>query len=51
MIVADFSELKSIDDYKKKVMWDLEFYDIGVLVLNAGTGTMGPFGEITDQEV
>ena len=51
MIIADFSELKSIEDYKKKVMYDMEFYDVGVLVLNAGCGTMGPFGEITDQEV
>merc|ERR1740117_2847372 len=51
MIIADFGELKSIEDYQSKIAYDLEFYDIGLLALNAGVGTMGPFNELTDKEV
>ena len=50
-IVADFGQLKTIEDYKKVVEYEMEFYDIGVLALNAGVGTMGPFEELTDKEV
>lgn len=51
MIIADFGQLKSIEEYKEKIGYNLEFYDIGVLALNAGVGTMGPFDELTEKEV
>jgi len=49
-IVADFSEIYTMEDYKKKIGDKLEGYDIGVVVLNAGMGLMGPFVELTDKE-
>ena len=51
MVVADFSELNSIKDYKEKITSNLEKYDIGLLALNAGVGTMGPFDQLYEEEV
>jgi len=50
-IVADFSKMKSITDYENIVQEKLSKIDIGVLVLNAGVGTMGPFADLSNKEM
>lgn len=45
-IVADFSHLNSIKDYEEIFQDKLSKIDVGVLILNAGTGVMGPFADI-----
>eukprot|EP00355_Strombidium_rassoulzadegani_P007379 CAMPEP_0168619300 /NCGR_PEP_ID=MMETSP0449_2-20121227/6527_1 /TAXON_ID=1082188 /ORGANISM="Strombidium rassoulzadegani, Strain ras09" /LENGTH=58 /DNA_ID=CAMNT_0008660223 /DNA_START=312 /DNA_END=488 /DNA_ORIENTATION=- len=37
-VVADFAKLRSIQEYQDVVASKLKGLDIGVLVLNAGTG-------------
>ena len=42
-VVADFSQMKSIADYEKLVQDKISKLDVGILILNAGVGGMGPF--------
>lgn len=42
-VVCDLSKLYSFDDYKTKIMKEIEHLEIGIIVLNAGTAPMGPF--------
>ena len=50
-VVADFGKLNSIEGYKTEIADKLKEIDVGVLILNAGMGVMGPFKDITDEEV
>lgn len=44
-IVADFSKMNSINEYEDIVNKNLGKLDIGILILNAGVGSMGPFSD------
>ena len=50
-LVADFSKMKSIADYEKLVQDKLSKMDVGILILNAGVGGLGPFLENTNEEI
>lgn len=50
-VIADFVELKTIEEYNEKIAKKLAHLDIGVLALNAGYAEMGPFHMIDDIEV
>jgi len=49
--VADFSQMKSIEDYERLVQDKISKLDVGILILNAGVGGMGPFSEIRDKDI
>ena len=42
-VVCDLSKLYSFEDYKMKIMKEIEHLEIGMIVLNAGIAPMGPF--------
>ena len=44
-IVSDFSKMNSIEEYEEIVQNNLRKLDIGIVILNAGVGSMGPFNE------
>ena len=44
-IVSDFSIMNSIKDYEQIVQKHLSKLDIGIVILNAGVGSMGPFSD------
>lgn len=50
-IVADFSKMPSIKDYKEIIGNKLAQIDIGLLVLNAGWSEFGPFEWLSDEMV
>lgn len=50
-IQADFSEMKTIDDYERVIAEPLKNLDVAVLVANAGMGLMAPFADLTNKEV
>ena len=50
-LVADFWKLRTMEDYRKVVGEKLQDLDVGVLVLNAGFAHVGPFAEISDEEL
>lgn len=50
-IVADFDEMRSMQDYREKIGDRLKDYDVGILVANAGVGLMGPFTWLEDKHV
>lgn len=49
--VANFSELRTIQDYKTKVADKLKHLDVAMLILNAGVYISGPFKDTTDDQV
>jgi short-subunit dehydrogenase len=49
--VADFVKLKGIDEYQSAIGDKLKDVDIGVLIVNAGYGRMGPFDEMLPSEI
>ena len=50
-VVADFSQMKSIADYEKLVQEKISKIDVGILILNAGVGGMGPFSQIRNKDI
>ena len=48
-LVADFSKLKSVQDYRETISQKLENYDVAILAINAGVGNFGPFEKLSDQ--
>ena len=50
-IVADFSLMRSIDDYVNLIQDKLSKIDVAVLILNAGVGSMGPFELLSNKDV
>jgi len=50
-IIADFSQLKSIADYKETIGKKLADIDIAMLFLNAGYAQIGPFADIHEEDV
>jgi short-subunit dehydrogenase len=50
-IIADFSKLSSINDYKKLVMFNLTDIDIGIVILNAGVLAIGSFSKQSKESV
>ena len=50
-VVADFNELRTIEDYKKAIFDKVSHLDIGLVCLNAGYADMGPFHVIDNVEV
>lgn len=42
-IVADFAKMRSVEEYRTQISNKLKDLNIGLLILNAGVGTMGPF--------
>jgi len=49
-IVADFSKLHSIEDYKY-IKDQLNDVDVGVLILNAGAGAFGCYKDVSELDV
>jgi len=47
-IVADFSKLLTMDDYRDTIESKLRDLDVSILILNAGMTAMGPF-ELLDE--
>lgn len=50
-VVADFSKLFTIEEYKATIGDKVAHLDIGILALNAGWAVMGPFTELQDWEI
>jgi len=50
-VVADFSTLATIQDYKEVVGEAVRDLDIAMLFLNAGWASIGPFAEISHKDV
>jgi len=50
-VVADFSKLFTIEEYKKNITEKVSHLDIGIIALNAGWTTMGTFCMLHDWEV
>lgn len=50
-VIADFQKLKTMEDYRKLIGAKVEHLDVAVVVLCAGYATIGPFVDITDDEV
>lgn len=50
-IVADFGKLRTIEEYKSVIADKLQELDVAVLVLNAGFMKVGPFLEVSSQEL
>ena len=50
-VVADFDTMFKIEDYEAALKEPLASLDIGLLILNAGWATMGPFEQLTNEEV
>lgn len=50
-VVADFSKLFTIEDYRQAIGDKLKDKDIGILVLNAGYVFFGPYHLLKDDEV
>ena len=45
-IVADFTKLLTLDDYRNTIVSKLDHLDIAILILNAGMAATGPFDKI-----
>jgi len=43
--------MTTMKDYKEIVAKKLKGIDVGVVVLNAGKASVGPFNEVSDEEV
>ena len=50
-VVADFTKLKRISEYKEAIADKINHLNIGVLVLNAGWVQAGFFNDLYDWEV
>lgn len=50
-VVADFTKLHTIEDYRTAISEKVKDLDVGVLVLNAGYVQQGPYAELYDSEV
>ena len=50
-IVADFSTMTSLKDYRERIADKVRGLDVGVVVANAGAGIIGPFEELEPSEV
>ena len=50
-MIADFAELKTFDAYKSLIETNLFEIDVALVILNAGAALMGPFIDLTGQEV
>lgn len=50
-IRADFSELLSVSDYKEHIVSKLADLDVGILIVNAGDSTLGPYHMLSDDEL
>jgi 17beta-estradiol 17-dehydrogenase / very-long-chain 3-oxoacyl-CoA reductase len=50
-VVADFSKLKTIADYKEAIGEKIKDLNVGILVLNAGWTQPGAFNDLEDWEV
>jgi len=50
-VVADFSKLKRISEYKEAIADKISHLNVGVLVLNAGWAEGGAFNDLYDWEV
>lgn len=51
IVVADFSVLKTLQDYKKVIVDKVADLDIGVVVLNAGHAYNGSYDQISMEEI
>jgi len=49
--VADFSGMKTMEDYRKVIFDKVKDLDIGVVVLNAGHAYNGTYDLISGEEV
>jgi len=50
-VVADFSKLFTIEDYRTAITEKVSHLDIGIVCLNAGWTIMGTFHKLYDWEV
>ena len=50
-VVADFSKIFTIEEYKTTIAEKVSHLDIGIVCLNAGWTTMGTFHKFADWEV
>lgn len=50
-IIADFSKMTKISEYEAIIQKDLKDMDISMLILNAGWIQMGPFLDLTPEEI
>lgn len=49
--MADLWKLRTIDQYKTEIADKLQNLDVAVLALNAGFALIGPFNDLTNEEV
>ena len=47
-IVADFSDLSTLDEYRKLIETNLQGIDVGIVCLNAGITVLGNLSDLTD---
>jgi short-subunit dehydrogenase len=50
-IVADFSKMLTMDDYRNTIESKLRNLDVSMLILNAGMGAAGPFDKFDEVNV
>jgi hypothetical protein len=47
-VVADFSELSTLDEYRKLIEKSFKEVDVGMVCLNAGITVIGNLSDLTD---
>ena len=50
-IQVDFSQIKTLEEYKEKIYHEVKDSDIGIVVLNAAVNFDGPFCELKNSEL